>query len=117
MSDQLSKRQSQLKAIDLLVQEIGGLEELSALEDSVRLGKLVVDRLYGGEISEWRRRDGANVSFRTLTGRKDLKLSAVTLYRAVGLFELTVRLGALEQWPDLGGSARPVQLRLPRHRP
>ncbi|MCA9641110.1 MAG: hypothetical protein H6718_11680 [Polyangiaceae bacterium] len=104
MSDQLSKRQSQLKAIDELVQEIGGLEDLASLEDSVRLGKLVVDRLYGGEIAEWRRRDGANVSFRTLTGRKDLKLSAVTLYRAVGLYELTVRLGELTQWPDLGAA-------------
>ena len=35
MSDQLSKRQSQLKAIDLLVQEIGGLEELSARDKAL----------------------------------------------------------------------------------
>lgn len=104
MSDPVSKRQSQLQAIDVLVQEIGGLEELSLPEDSVRLGKLVVDRMYGGEISEWRRRDGVNVSFRTLTGRQDLKLSAVTLYRAVGLYELTLRIGELSQWPSLGAA-------------
>lgn len=104
MSDPVTNRQSQLRAIDALVQEIGGLGELSLLEDSVRLGKLVVDRMYGGEISEWRRRDGENVSFRTLTGREDLKLSAVTLYRAVGLYEISLRLGELSQWPSLGAS-------------
>lgn len=104
MNDSISKRQAQLQAIDHLVIEIGELPTPDTIQGMLDLGRLIVDRLYGGDISEWRRRDGANVSFRTLTGHSKLKLSAVTLYRAVGLHELTERLGGLSQWPDLGAA-------------
>lgn len=88
--------------IDAVVAELRAITNGTALELSLRVGKLIINRFYRGDLSRWRSRGPKQASFRTLARRPDLPMSAAALYRSVALYELVVNLGGLEQWQSVG---------------
>jgi hypothetical protein len=80
--------------IDSLVAELNELHGQATLEVALKMGAIIVNRFYGGDMRAWREHRAKEASFRKLAARadRDLSVSATTLYRAVALYELTQRL-------------------------
>jgi hypothetical protein len=86
--------------IDRLYHELMALTRQADLLLAVGVGRLLIDRLYGGDFSSWRtraRKDDA--SLRALAARFKaadvLGFSATNLYRAIAVTELVEKLGGL----------------------
>lgn len=83
--------------IDQLVAELCGLHRAAALDFALRVGRLVLERLYGGDLDAWRARGVRDGSFRRLAERLDPLgipgLSSSSLARALGTLELDARVG------------------------
>jgi hypothetical protein len=77
--------------VDELVRELRQLYCTNALDLTLRIGKLVVERLYGGNRNLWRRGGKQHASYRRLEQHPDLPLSACALSRAVGIYLLSER--------------------------
>jgi hypothetical protein len=100
--------------IDQVVHELNVIQRTATFDVTLKIGKLIVDRFYGGDLSIWRARARKETSFRKLAARatKDLNVTATTLYRAVALYELTQRLG-ISTWQHLSLSHVRTVLGLP----
>jgi hypothetical protein len=100
--------------IDEVVQELNVIQRIATFDVTLRMGKLIVDRFYGGNLSIWRVHAQKETSFRKLAARatRDLNVTATTLYRAVALYELTQRLG-VSAWQHLSLSHVRTVLGLP----
>jgi hypothetical protein len=80
--------------IDAVYEEIQHLHRDATLDLWNRIGALIVERFYGGELAAWRERGPKDASFRKLAARfDDSDISASRLSRMVGVHELTQRLG------------------------
>lgn len=88
--------------IDDLAEQLAALGKDVSVGQAVEVGRLVVERLYGGDLSAWRGRAPKSHSLRTLSRRSDLPVSSSALYRSIALHELSARLGGLERWADAG---------------
>ena len=86
------------RVVDTLVNDLNQLKTKSSLEMSLKMGKLIVECIYGSDLSIWRQHLAKETSFRKLAARtkRDLRVSATFLYRAVALYELTCRIGTRE---------------------
>ena len=78
-----------------------------------RVGALIIDVLYGGDVQQWLMDRGGRPSYRALAKRKDLLLSASALCRAVGVFVLSKRVRGSEGWCHLSTSHVQEVLALP----
>jgi hypothetical protein len=103
--------------IDDLAEQLSALGKDMSVEQAVEIGRLVVERLYGGDLSAWRGRGPKTHSLRTLSRRSDLPVSSSALYRSIALHELSARLGGLSRWAEagLGISHLRLVLGLPEH--
>jgi hypothetical protein len=90
--------------IDQVVRELREVYCVSGLRLAVSVGKLVLDRIYGGDIDRWRSRGRKDTSFRTLARHPDLPFSAATLSRSVGIYLVSLRRPDLLALPNLGPS-------------
>jgi hypothetical protein len=88
--------------IDDLAEKLSALGKDVSVEQAVKIGRVVVERLYGGDVSAWRGRGPKTHSLRTLSRRSDLPVSSSALYRSIALYELSTRLGGLARWADAG---------------
>jgi hypothetical protein len=81
--------------IDELVHKLNELQRGATLEIALRMGKLIVNHFYGGDLTAWRKHTTKEASFRKLAARAnvDLRISATSLFRSVAIYELTERLG------------------------
>ena len=82
--------------IDGVVAELNDLCRARGLELTLSIGKLIADRFFDGDVKLLRSRAEQDLSLRKLAERAEsgaLHISASTLYRAIGIFELTARLG------------------------
>ncbi len=102
------------EVMDTVVRELNEALRGSTMDLHLRIGQLVIDRLYGGDLNAWRAQGPKEASFERLAARAghDLLVSASSLYRAVALFELTERL-AISKWKSLGVSHLRAVLGLP----
>ena len=100
--------------LDEVVQELNDIHRGAALETALRIGRLIVDRFYGGDLTSWRTHRAKEASFRKLAARADsnLHISATGLYRAVALYELTERLN-LKDVREIGVTQLRLVLGLP----
>src|SRR4051794_33626699 len=91
--------------LDALVTKLNELDRTATLEFALRVGRLIVQTIYAGDLSRWRAFGERDISFRKLAKRTgiDLRMSATTLYRSVALYELCSRLSA-ELWRDFGAA-------------
>ncbi len=89
--------------LDRVVADLNALHRAAGLELTLRIGHLIVEAFYGGQVESWRERGPRDVSFRRLAARSDLQLSASALQRCVATYELCDRLG-VSTWQHLGPS-------------
>ena len=83
-----------------------------AFADTV--GRIVLERFYGGDLERWRSHSGKDVSLRRLAERlTEVSVSAATLYRCVGVHRVLSRLGDREQWHHLTATHVRTVLPLP----
>lgn len=94
-------------AIDALVDELRGLHRKAALDFALTVGRLTLDRLFGGSLDAWRDGGEKSGSFRKLAQKLDPLgipgLSSSSLARAVATVELDARVGVAGR-PQLNAS-------------
>lgn len=88
--------------IEATVQEVNEISRQATLEISLKLGNLIVERFYGGDLGAWRDRGTTDASFRKLAAHPDLMLSPSGVYRAVAVFEVCERLDGVSRLKHLG---------------
>ncbi len=74
-----------------LVRELRALYYGSGIELMLRVGELILERLYGGDVAIWQSRSRKDVSFRKLEKHPDLPFKAAMLSRAVAVYVLSRR--------------------------
>jgi hypothetical protein len=77
--------------VDALIRDLRHLHRAAGLELMVGIGRLIVDRLYAGDVEVWRSRGRKDTSFRKLAAHPELPFQASTLYRAVEIYLLAQR--------------------------
>src|SRR4051812_38492829 len=65
-----------------LVSELRDLYHASGTELMIRVGELILERLYGGDVTLWQSRRRKDVSFRKLQDHPDLPFRASMLSRS-----------------------------------
>ena len=90
--------------IERTIEELRQLSRTSALQFAIQVGTIIVERFYGSDPEQWRRRGPKHASFRKLAAHPSLPFSPGALYRAVAIYELTRRLAGQESVRHLGCS-------------
>ena len=83
--------------IGALVSELRELYYLKGIELMLRIGELILSRLYGGDVTKWKSRGRKDFSFRKLQQYPDLPFKASMLSRAVSMYVLSRRRADLLQ--------------------
>lgn len=96
-----------------LAADLRSLARDASVDLAIRIGRLVIHRLYDGDLSTWRSRGAKAHSLRALARRADLPISTSALYRSIALFELASRMGGVDEWSELGVSHLRLVLGLP----
>jgi hypothetical protein len=78
--------------LDSIVEQLCNVCRLSGIERALKIGKVVVDGCFNGDVNGLREKRKRTISYRKLAQRSDLPLSASALNRAVGVYELVQRL-------------------------
>jgi hypothetical protein len=90
-------------ALEDLVETLNSYQKEAGFSFARQVGRLIVERLYGGDLARWRSRGPKDSSFQKLAEKSEegrLVLSASALYRCVALVELEARLG-ISNWKYL----------------
>jgi hypothetical protein len=90
--------------VEELVRDLRQLYCVKGIELMVRIGELIVERIYGGNCAKWRSHGRKNTSFRKLSSHPDLPFHASQLSRAVSIYMLTQRRPELTQFAHVGPS-------------
>src|SRR5262249_53925328 len=77
--------------VGALVRELRELYYSSGVGLMLRIGELILERLYGGDVANWRSQRRKDVSFRRLAKHPDLPFKASMLSRAVATYVLSRR--------------------------
>lgn len=96
-----------------LAAELRSLARDASVDLAIRIGRLVIERLYAGDLTTWRSRGAKAHSLRALARRADLPISTSALYRSIALYELASRMGGVTAWSELGVSHLRLVLGLP----
>lgn len=94
------------EVFDEVVREIRVLYAASTLEATARMGKLIVDRFYGGAFDRWLEHGDTETSLRKLAKRFEddaLGISPPTILRSVGIYELMQRID-VSAWKQITAS-------------
>ena len=83
------------KRLQLAVSDMVDLKRASALNFALRVGEIVVLRLFDGDIQKFRKHTLKDVSIRRLAERPDLPISPTRLSVAISVFEMWRRLSAV----------------------
>jgi hypothetical protein len=99
--------------IDSIVRELRALYCVTGLKLALTIGKVVLDRIYGGDVDLWHSRGRKDQSFRKLAKHPALPFGPSTLSRAVGIYEISLRRHDLLELPNLTSSHVRELLKLP----
>jgi hypothetical protein len=102
------------REIDDVVEELRRLCHTTGLRLAIRVGRLVVERLYGGDAGLWRARGPKDVSLRKLQTHPRLPFHASTLSKSVSIYVLSNRRADLVEARHLCPSHLHEVLALPR---
>ena len=98
--------------IDAIIADLRGLHRKAALEFALAVGRVVLDRMFRGDLGVWRSRGEKSGSFRKLAAKLDPMgipgLSSPSLSRAVAMVELDARVGVAGRPQLLAGHAMAV---------
>jgi hypothetical protein len=90
--------------IEYVVRELNVIGRAATLEFAWRVGKLIIDNIFAGNMDQWRSRNSRkHVSLRKLSRHPNLPMSASALYRTVCIYEICERLDG-RQWKHLSTS-------------
>ncbi|PRQ08668.1 hypothetical protein [Enhygromyxa salina] len=92
---------------------INNLVGCTTLQLALAVGQAVVEELYGGDLDSWRRRGTKEHSLRRLAMDPSLTISASALFRALGIYELKVRVPDHPMWDELSACHIRAVLGLP----
>jgi len=84
------------EAIDEAYEELRQVQRDATLTLAIKMGQIIVTRLYGGSLEAWRRHGPKESSLRKLAKKFEADgsgTSASTLSRAVGIYDLEQRVG------------------------
>jgi hypothetical protein len=90
--------------VDALVRDLRQLYCVKGIELMVRIGELIVERIYAGDCAKWRSHGRKNTSFRKLSSHPDLPFHASQLSRAVSIYLLSQRRPELVRFAHVGPS-------------
>jgi hypothetical protein len=97
----------------MVVRHLNAIGKDATFDFACRVGKVVIDAFYAGEIDSWRVRDAnKQPSFRKLSRHPELPMSAAALYRSVCIYEICDRLG-IRCWKNLSTSHLRLVIPLP----
>ena len=82
--------------LDRTVAALRGVTTQDSLARAVALGEILVLYVYRGRESAWRSRTRDNPTLRVIAAYPELPFGASTLYRALAVRELVLRMGGLE---------------------
>lgn len=99
--------------IEAVVQTLRAMQDAATLQFALAVGQLITERFFDGDVQKLRSHGPKDVSLRRLAEHPDLPLSASTLTRAVGVYELVDRLGGVEAVKRLSYSHLRVVLGIP----
>lgn len=96
-----SKRNEDLLEESIIEEVARSVQEVvrdSVLSTAIEVGRIVIERLYDGEIAAWQEGGGRDLSFRKLAARlsegpASQEISAAGVYRSCGVYALEQRLG------------------------
>ena len=97
-------RRPPIPDVDALVRDLRQLYCVKGIELMIRIGELIVERIYAGDCAKWRSHGRKNTSFRKLSSHPDLPFHASQLSRAVSIYLLSQRRPALVQFAHVGPS-------------
>lgn len=80
---------------------IGELVGNSSLQLALAIGSIVIEELYDGDLSQWRRRGPKQHTLRQLAADPRLGISASALYRAIAVYEVRATMGEHASWDRL----------------
>lgn len=84
-----------------VAQTIRAMHRAHGLNLVVSVGRLIVEKLYGGDTAEIHRRGRKDATLTRLAEQTDLPFSLSQLSRAVGVYESVAQLGPVESWRNL----------------
>jgi hypothetical protein len=108
----LSQFQAESAQIEHLAQELNEICRSATLDLAFRIGEVIIARLFNHDARLWQHAE-ATPSYRALSNRGDLILSASALCRAVSTYVLVERLGGRTRWRHLCASHFQEVLALP----
>jgi len=73
----------------------------TSLDHALKVGRVMIEEVYGGDASPWPKRGPRDASLRELAADPRITISASALYRAIGLHELKVRFAEHPMWNTL----------------
>jgi hypothetical protein len=100
-------------AVERTVEKLRQLARTANLKMTLEVGSIVVDGVYGGDLAAVRRGEATDVPFRKLAAHPNVPFGAVTLWRAVGIYELSTRFPGIAKAKHLGVSHLRAILGLP----
>lgn len=100
--------------IDTFIDELRRICGQATIDLALRVGLLVVETFYGGDVGRWRKRKQHDPSLRRLAARGDLPVSVAQLYRCVAIYEISSDIPAFSTWKYLSVSHVRAVLGLPR---
>jgi hypothetical protein len=98
--------------IERVVRNLNTLCKTATFDFAIAVGKVVIDGVYGGDLSAWRSRRRKSTSFRALARHPDLPMSPSALCRSVAIYELSCRLN-VQRWKHISTSHIRLVLPLP----
>jgi hypothetical protein len=87
-----------------VVDELRRVYSRTGLEFVIRVGKIVMDRIFAGDLNLWRSRGRRDATFRRLELHPDLPFRASTLSKAVGVYVMSRRRTDLADLTNLEAS-------------
>lgn len=94
-TEQRVVRSASARVVDGTARRIRDLHRSAGLQFAYDVGRVVLERFYGGSLEQFRQRAPTDSSLRALARHPELGLSASALYQAIGIFELLERYGGV----------------------
>ena len=89
------------RRIERATNRLNELVGQTSLELAVAIGRVIIEELYGGSLEQWHRRGPKEHSLRRLAANPQLHMSASTLFRALGIYEIKRRMPDHPMWDTL----------------
>src|SRR5690606_1178627 len=90
--------------IEHVVAELRRIDRVTGMERTEAIGRLVLNRFFGGSAEAWRARRNKNTSVRRLAEHPDCPLSRSAIGQAVGIHLTLERLPLVRTFGHIGAS-------------